>query len=71
MYEQMSGLVAAVVVAAMVLGSVAGVVTLVTAVPAVTSIAAVGATLLLTAFFVLVLTAAGTVGSGGVSSPYW
>ncbi|WP_424019275.1 hypothetical protein ACOZ4N_07325 [Halorientalis pallida] len=70
-YEQMTGFVAAILIAVMGVGSVVGIATLVADVPGVTSIAAVGATLALTVIFVLGLAAAGTAGSDTVSNPYW
>jgi hypothetical protein len=70
-YEQMTGFVSAILIAVMLVGSVVGVATLVADVPAVTSTGAVGATLVLTALFVLGLAAAGTAGSDTVSNPYW
>ncbi|WP_335999165.1 hypothetical protein [Halorientalis halophila] len=69
--EQLSGFVGSILIGAMLLGSVAGIATLVLAVPSVTTIAAVSATLALVVLFVGGLSAAGTLGSGGVSNPYW
>mgnify|MGYP006278459711 FL=1 len=70
-YEQMTGFVAALLIAAMLVGSVVGIAMLVAAVPPVTTTVAVGATLALTALFVLGLAAAGTAGTDTVSNPYW
>ncbi|MFB6082985.1 MAG: hypothetical protein ABEJ94_01925 [Halorientalis sp.] len=70
-YEQMTGFVGSLLIAGMLLGGMVTLGMLLSAVPSVTSIAAVGATLALVALFVGGLSAAGTAGSDTVSNPYW
>ena len=70
-YEQMTGFVGSLLIAGMLVGGIVALATLLSAVPAVTTTVAVGATVALSALFVLVLAAAGTAGGGRVSNPYW